>query len=560
MRLVELFTQLNIFSFTLGRGYVIKGISHNLSKTDLGKSLLGKSIFEVAEDTFNSDEFKNERYLKSFKEKIIESTESGEQILDVVTVTNNLEGYDNYLRFNMGIDVYYEGQTSLVVKFVGFKVENKQEEFYLSLFDDIENEFDNLKKLRRIGLYIADYSKDRNYIYANDVFPELLNIEKTKDNKYYLNSDNPANPGHVQVDDPEFLSKIEMFLNGDFDYISNETIYGDKCLQLEGKALKRDENGKALLVSGILYDVSDYRDYQNLQYIQSIYKLAISSGGIGIFHYDVDKYGTELFEANSIYAQLIGLEENEPGIYKFSDFEKALIVQEEEVYDQDVHKNIEKILSGELEGTTDDILKIEHLQTGDIKYLLSSSKVDSRYPDGTPRRFGGIVIDITDRIQKEKNQIRFAYTDELTRLSNNRKLMKDMRTRNDGVGLFFDLDNFKKVNDKHGHLMGDKVLKLFGKALRKVSQKHENVYPYRLYGDEFFVFLEGYNADFAETFEKDVQDYLDKKLPAINSDIRVEASMGIGIFTKGMDIDDFIKEADYSMYKIKIQKRNKGIK
>ena len=123
--------------------------------------------------------------------------------------------------------------------------------------------------------------------------------------------------------------------------------------------------------------------------------------------------------------------------------------------------------------------------------------------------------------------------------------------------MFFDLDNFKKVNDKYGHLVGDKVLKMYAECLKEISDKYTGVEPYRLYGDEFFVFAEQRGLDFASIFQHELE--LLTKTRA-NTDKRllfVEASMGVSDYKKGADVDDFIKEADYSMYKTKIVKKDK---
>jgi diguanylate cyclase (GGDEF)-like protein len=132
-----------------------------------------------------------------------------------------------------------------------------------------------------------------------------------------------------------------------------------------------------------------------------------------------------------------------------------------------------------------------------------------------------------------------------------------MKLRKKGVGLFFDLDDFKKVNDRFGHLMGDKALKLFSDAIKNSTSKRKKVYPYRLYGDEFFVFAEGYQLDIIDEIKVEIENYLDEEKHSLNSEIVISSSVGYSEYTPGMDIDDFIKEADYSMYKDKIKRKSK---
>ena len=325
--------------------------------------------------------------------------------------------------------------------------------------------------------------------------------------------------------------------------------------------LKRDLQGECLLIVGVLYDITNSCMYKDIEYLYTIYELAITSGGIGIFHFNLEKHSKEYFDCNVIYKRIFGFEQQENGLYLVEDFRKSLLPLEDEISENTtVLKSLGNLLKGNIEGTNDDILKIKNKITNEITYLLSSSKIDLRYEDGTPKRFGGIVIDITDRIIKQKKQITFAYMDELTRLSNNRKLYKDLRNKTSGIGLFFDLDSFKKINDTHGHLFGDQVLRIYGSCLLELSEKYESVTPYRLYGDEFFVFAEGHNKDFAKEFSKDLHSLVTKKLFALKPGITISASMGYSILEYAEDFDEFIKVADYEMYKEKIKGRAKNYK
>ena len=278
----------------------------------------------------------------------------------------------------------------------------------------------------------------------------------------------------------------------------------------------------------------------------------------GMFHYDLSKHDSSVFKANKIYADIFGLEPDENGMYKFDDFLRAQLPLEENLSKYDnVNIQVDKLKRGEIEGTNDDILKIQNLKTGEIKYLLTSSKTDSYFEDGKAKRFGGIAIDITDRIIRERNQAEFLYKDELTLLGNNRALAKNMMDTKDGLGLFFDLDNFKKINDTYGHLMGDKMIKFFGECLDKVAKEYENITVYRLYGDEFFVFCETRHKSFAMIYERKVKEYLVKKMKTVKENINLEASMGTSMYKKGSNVDDFIKYADYSMYETKISKKKR---
>ncbi|MCF7925945.1 MAG: GGDEF domain-containing protein, partial [Candidatus Izimaplasma sp.] len=288
---------------------------------------------------------------------------------------------------------------------------------------------------------------------------------------------------------------------------------------------------------------------------QAIYDLAIQSGNIGIYYYNFQKYSEDRFHANDIYANMFGLEPDDNGLYLTKDFVKAVLEIEDEITDENQTLEIlHELFSGSIKGTTDDVLKIKHLKTGEIKYLLSSAKVEARYSNGKPKVFGGVVIDITERIKREKTERQKSLYDPLTSIGNNRKLLNDLETANDGVGIFFDLDNFKKINDTHGHLVGDEMIKLYSEIL---SSTDSDIDVYRLYGDEFFVFAEGKDESWAKSYIAKITDISKKKSKNLNYDFVLSGSSGMESFSKGDDINDFIKECDYEMYREKIKKHDK---
>ncbi len=100
-------------------------------------------------------------------------------------------------------------------------------------------------------------------------------------------------------------------------------------------------------------------------------------------------------------------------------------------------------------------------------------------------------VDITENKNNEATIVRLANYDPLTNLPNRRKLMANCEEalRNAALGgksgylLFFDLDNFKKLNDSVGHQAGDELLAAIGKDLMQNPLTRNNCYRYG--GDEF---------------------------------------------------------------------------
>lgn len=113
--------------------------------------------------------------------------------------------------------------------------------------------------------------------------------------------------------------------------------------------------------------------------------------------------------------------------------------------------------------------------------------------------------------------------------------------------LFFDVDNFKYINDNYGHQFGDQCLKIVGSTVKSVYGSKG--YCYRIGGDEFCVLLEKdsnsveiLNKQFLKKMEKQRQQ--EKRLPYV--------SVGYAKFEPGKaDIKSAIKEADSKMYEWK---------
>jgi len=122
-----------------------------------------------------------------------------------------------------------------------------------------------------------------------------------------------------------------------------------------------------------------------------------------------------------------------------------------------------------------------------------------------------------------------------------------------------DVDNLKKMNDKYGHLAGDKLLKSVGDIIKHCIR--ENVdWPFRYGGDEFCVILTQVTRDQAiSTSERVIESFNEKKLPLTG------LSIGLAQFVRSQDakwkedIDDLVKRSDMALYKAKQTGRNRVV-
>ncbi|HUN89165.1 MAG TPA: HD domain-containing phosphohydrolase [Terriglobales bacterium] len=151
-----------------------------------------------------------------------------------------------------------------------------------------------------------------------------------------------------------------------------------------------------------------------------------------------------------------------------------------------------------------------------------------------------------------------ATTDYLTALPNARSLFLHLdqelsrckRTDSSLAVMVCDLDGFKAVNDRFGHLEGNKVLRVFANSLRNVCREYD--YVARMGGDEFIIIAPGLTRDAAEEKAALLNDLaLDAGREVCGEDL-LSISVGTAFFSEdGMDAEQLLAEADRRMYIVK---------
>lgn len=126
--------------------------------------------------------------------------------------------------------------------------------------------------------------------------------------------------------------------------------------------------------------------------------------------------------------------------------------------------------------------------------------------------------------------------------------------------LMMDLDNFKKINDTHGHLAGDYVINSVGQLLNQNRREADLVG--RFGGDEFIMLLRGADAAGAMQFANDLCKLIKGlELQYNGNSIKVSTSIGIsGVY--GGNHEDFaelISQADKALYLAKKSGRDKSV-
>lgn len=117
--------------------------------------------------------------------------------------------------------------------------------------------------------------------------------------------------------------------------------------------------------------------------------------------------------------------------------------------------------------------------------------------------------------------------------------------------MFLDLDNFKQINDKYGHDVGDKVLLTVAKKLKENTRSDDSIC--RLGGDEFlYLLMEVKNESEVTKIIKKLIKTIELPCDDIDLNLVVKLSIGVSLFPKNANnLEDLIKSADVAMYTAK---------
>jgi diguanylate cyclase (GGDEF)-like protein/PAS domain S-box-containing protein len=175
---------------------------------------------------------------------------------------------------------------------------------------------------------------------------------------------------------------------------------------------------------------------------------------------------------------------------------------------------------------------------------------------GAPCEIVSVVRDVTEQQENEARIEQLAATDILTGLLNRRAFLGALDTllaRGTRCALLFiDVNNFKPVNDIHGHSVGDAVLVELAARLRQVAPAGALVS--RIGGDEFVMLLPGATEGGADAAELARQVLGSLALPVTVDGITAELGASIGISRSpdhGRDADTLLRTADMAMYHAK---------
>lgn len=169
-----------------------------------------------------------------------------------------------------------------------------------------------------------------------------------------------------------------------------------------------------------------------------------------------------------------------------------------------------------------------------------------------------------DRLKNELNRLqRASDIDELTQLYNRSALYREIgkllnKGDSDFCLIMMDIDHFKLVNDRFGHLMGDRVLQRIGSLL--LQQLRPDTMAARFGGEEFLLLCPETSIEQAGPLAERLRDHIQRlRIKIRNSDTvldSITASFGIAAYRHGDNIDSLMERADKAMYLAKGTGRN----
>lgn len=163
--------------------------------------------------------------------------------------------------------------------------------------------------------------------------------------------------------------------------------------------------------------------------------------------------------------------------------------------------------------------------------------------------------ELADQRERIARLEQLSATDELTGLANRRGFCQALqkalaaarRHQETGLLAYFDLDQFKQINDRHGHLVGDAVLRHVARLLKSASRLEDTAA--RLGGDEFTLVFPRCGARSGARRVQRIRTLIEKRpFRREGLVLPLRISLGVVSFNSEADFDRLLEDADRAMY------------
>lgn len=284
-----------------------------------------------------------------------------------------------------------------------------------------------------------------------------------------------------------------------------------------------------------------------LTYEINKYKKAIVDSGLDYYDFNLD---TGTADESFVIGEKLGLQPEE-----YDTMEK----RSTSFHPDDLSRNydiIDRLVKGVINQF--DIQSRLFCKDGSLLWLQHSGTL-SIHPITGEKHLVGIMRDVTQEKNNTECLKYLADYDGLTGAYNRRsgllKLEADVRSNEKVSIIYIDMDDFKYINDKYGHSIGDKALKNFSEKIK--SFLPESAYLIRLGGDEFLcVIMNHYEKNIKEIIENMIMNPISY---GNQREDRIKFSYGIVTYNENRHrgVDEFIHEADAQMYVFKNREKMK---
>jgi diguanylate cyclase (GGDEF)-like protein/PAS domain S-box-containing protein len=204
------------------------------------------------------------------------------------------------------------------------------------------------------------------------------------------------------------------------------------------------------------------------------------------------------------------------------------------------------------------------MTTGDTYVCYEAHYIPQFAENGDTVGFHAVVADITRQKLEERRLVHLTRIDALTGVANRAGFelrLDEAITRSRATGalvalMYLDIDNFKQINDQHGHQAGDALLRAFAGRLSQTLRSSDTVT--RLGGDEFTVIMDGLSKpDVAATVATKIIRAMEAPFVVEQQSIKVTTSIGLAFCQGGaMTAETLVRQADEMLYQAKRAGRN----
>jgi diguanylate cyclase (GGDEF)-like protein len=177
-----------------------------------------------------------------------------------------------------------------------------------------------------------------------------------------------------------------------------------------------------------------------------------------------------------------------------------------------------------------------------------------------------IVIFPIRNALKHLDALSSAMIDPLTGLYNRsamsvsltREIERARRHKDQSISiLVIDVDHFKSINDRYGHLTGDNVLRTIAQIIQTSIRGCDA--SFRWGGEEFLICLSNSNASLAQVVAERIRLAIAESSLLPDKDRKVTASFGIANYSEESDWPELVERADQALYSAKTQGRNRTV-